>query len=88
MNVETKIKYKNRQYGILPVKYKEHTFPITLDWNDFLTINRIGKKWKSNKYGFISCYHTYDDETKEIFLHDIIMALKLKDEGSNRMVSE
>lgn len=74
------VQHKNKKYIVLNVKYKDIDLPVLIDKQDLKTIKRIDKKWKSNTYGFISCSHTTDDnDVKDVFLHEVIMALKMKD---------
>lgn len=81
-----KIKYNNKYYAVVPIKYKNNKFPIVLDWNDFLRYEKINDKfnmkWKCNQYGFISSpyVHSNDNDTGEVFLHEIVMARKMMDD--------
>lgn len=79
-----KIRHINSYYAVMKVDYKEHSLPVVVDWDDINIIKKLNKKWRSNQFGFISCSHTYDDETKEVFLHEIIMAMKMKSENKKR----
>lgn len=74
-----KVKHNNKLYGVMNISYKDIDLPVIIDWCDLNVLKDLDKNWKSNKYGFISCSHTYDDNTKDIFLHEIIMALRVKD---------
>jgi hypothetical protein len=76
-----KIKYKNSNYAVIKIKYKNLDLPILLDWEHFPKIKNLNKTWRCNKQGFISTIHTYDGVDKEVFMHDIVMALKQKAEG-------
>lgn len=80
-----KIRYKNKYYAIIKIKYKDLELPIVIDWQDFAIIRSLNKSWKCNKHGFISCSHIIDGELKEIFMHEIIMALKQKSEGKKKL---
>lgn len=73
-----KIRYKNKFYAVVNVKYKTFNVPVTLDWDDFRVISSLGKTWKCNKFGFVSCSHKYKGVQKEVFIHEIVMALKQK----------
>ncbi len=79
-----KVRYQNKYYAVVTVKYKEHVLPVVVDWDDINIIKKLDKKWKSNQYGFISCSHTCDDDTKEVFLHEIVVAMKMKSENKRR----
>lgn len=82
------INYKNKDYAVICINYKPKAhenlpklieLPVVVDVQDLPIIKKLNKKWKSNKFGFISCSHTYNNQTKEVYLHEIVMALKLKD---------
>lgn len=83
-NGHKKVSYKGQYYAIMEVEHKDSIRPILLDYKDYKYIKDLNKNWKCNKNNFISCTHTYNDNTKEIFIHDIIMALKHKDDGTER----
>ena len=76
-----KIRYKNNAYAVMDLQYKDLHLPIVTDWDDFQKLKDMKKSWKCNKYGFISCSHTLNDSTKEIFLHELVMAMKQNDAG-------
>jgi hypothetical protein len=80
-----KIRYKNKQYAVITIKYKENSLPTIVDWQDVNVIKKLDKVWKCNKHGFISCSHTYNNETREVFLHEIVMALKRKEDSMTRL---
>jgi len=79
-----KIRYKNQHYGIMVIKYKGLKLPVIMDYGDFKVVNNLKKAWKCNKLGLISCSHTYNNETKDVFLHELIMAIKQKNNGKTR----
>lgn len=76
-----RVRFKNNFYAIMRLKYKKEELPILIDWIDLNIIKRLNKRWKYNKYGFVLCTHTFNDKTKDVFLHEIIMALKYKDQS-------
>lgn len=82
MNTVKKVKYDNKYYGIMDMG--KNIKPLLLDWNDMKYITKLHKNWKCHKNMLVSCTHTYDGNTKEINIHDIVMALKHKDEGTDR----
>ncbi|AYV78653.1 MAG: hypothetical protein Edafosvirus22_10 [Edafosvirus sp.] len=76
-----KINYNNKDYAIIQLKYKNIPVPVVIDWKDLKIIDDLDKKWKCNDVGQVSCSHDYgnpQNKTKDVFLHEIIMALKLK----------
>jgi len=77
-----KIKLNNKDYVILNVTYKELNLPVLLDNIDGEYIKNSGKKWKSNDKGQIYCTHYINDVPNDIYLHEIIMARKQKDNNS------
>jgi len=74
-----KVRYKNKYYAVIYINE-----PVVIDLDDYMIIQNLNKKWRYNKCKFISCLHNYDDTYKEVFLHEIIMALKQKSEGERR----
>jgi hypothetical protein len=79
-----KIRYKNKYYGVICVKYKNLDLPVIVNWGDLQVINNLNKDWRCNNLGFVSCSHTHNDSTKEVYLHEVIMALKNKSEGKRK----
>lgn len=76
-----KIRYKNKNYAVIKISYKDVELPTVVDWDDFVKIRKLKKSWKTNNMGFVSCKHTYNNVTKELFLHEIIMAWKMKSQN-------
>lgn len=74
-----RVRYQNKNYAVIKVRYKNIDLPVVIDWDDFNTIKNLDKSWKSNMYGFISCSHKCNDDIKEVYMHEIIMAVKMKD---------
>jgi len=81
-----KIRYNNKDYAIIQLKYKNIPVPVVIDWNDLKFINKLDKKWRCNDVGQVSCNHTYDDTNKDILLHEIIMALKESKNTQNKPI--
>ena len=84
------VRYKKKKYAVICVKYKprdqttEH-LPGLIDYQDLDILVRIKKKWRCNKNKFISCSHTHNNVTKDVYLHEIIMALKQRDLGKEEL---
>lgn len=76
-----RIRYNNNYYAVIRLKYNDTDIPAVVDWDDFQKIRYINKHWKCNSGGFVSCTHTLNNKTKEVFLHDVIMTLQ---EGGKR----
>ena len=81
MNNYTKIAYKGKDYVIFELNYKNNNIPGVLDLNDFNVIKKMNKNWRCNNNGFIFCSHTYNGNTKDVYLHELVMLLKNKEEG-------
>ncbi len=75
-----KIIHNNKPYAVFDIEYRNTHFPVILDYADFSIINNLNKTWKCNPNGFISCTHVTNNVTKETFLHDVVMALKIRDQ--------
>ncbi len=73
------VKYKNKKYAIIRIGYKGIDLPIIIDFKDLSTFKRMNRnlktKWKYNKNGSVACCHTYKGATKNIYFHEIVMAL-------------
>ena len=74
-----KIRYKNKYYAVINMNYREHDLPVIIDWKDLKRVKDLNKTWKVNKYGFAYCLHTYDNVTREVYLHEVIIALRNED---------
>lgn len=83
MDCYRKISYNGKDYAVCKLNYKEHSLPVTLDWNDYNHIKKLNKKWKCTQNGFISCSHTLDGQNKDVYLHELVMLLKNKEDGLN-----
>ena len=77
-----KITYKDTKYVVLTID----NVAVLVDNDDFNTIKKIKNKWKLNTSGFISCYHTFNNETKEINLHEVVMAIKYGDKSQSKPI--
>ena len=80
-----KVRYKNKYYAVVPIVYKSNLLPSVLDWDDFRILKNIKKTWKCSRSGFVSCSHTYNDVTKDVYLHEIVMSIKRKNEGKSKI---
>jgi len=78
------VSYKGKKYTVMEVKCKDEMKPVLLDYSDFKYINKLNKTWKCTSSNFISCNHSVDDTRKEIFIHDVVMALIHRDKKTAR----
>ena len=79
MNNITKVNYNNKEYAVLNVRYKKTNLPVVLDIEDYDNIQNLNKRWKYHNSGLICCSHTYENKSKDIFIHNILMILKSHD---------
>lgn len=79
-----KVSYKNKYYAIIELSHKDDIKPMIMDYSDFQYIQNLNKSWKCNQSNLVSCTHTYDDTTKEIFMHDIVMSLINKENSTEK----
>ncbi|ARF09837.1 hypothetical protein Indivirus_4_9 [Indivirus ILV1] len=70
-----RITHNDQDYSIINIRYKDNQLPILLDWDDFVAIEKLKKKWKCNGNGFIYCQQDGND----YYLHELIMSLRNKD---------
>lgn len=76
-----KVSNNNKSYIIGDVEYRDAHVPFIIDYKDYQIIKSLNKNWKCNQNGFISCFHNIDNNVKEVYLHDVIMALQNKEYG-------
>ena len=74
--------YNNIPYTVINVKYKNKDLPLLLDRDDFHIIQSLDPSLKCNKYGSVCFSHTFNNNTRDVFIHEIIMALKNRDTNS------
>lgn len=85
MNNYKKITYEGEDYGIFNIDYENTQVPIVLDWNDFLEIKKLNKNWRCNQNGFVCCSHTLNGQTKDVFLHELVMIFKNRESGTKSL---
>jgi hypothetical protein len=73
------IYYKNNKYSVFEIKHNNIKYPVILNYQDYQYIKHLNKSWLINEFGNIYCNHTIEHKIKEIYLHDIIMNLKNKE---------
>ena len=78
-----KVHYKDNIYGILIIDYNGFKLPTVIDWDDVFVLKKLNKRWKCHKNGFLSTIHPYKGSDKHLYLHEIIMAQKMKQHGGN-----
>jgi hypothetical protein len=79
------INYNGQDYTVFNVKYKGYDLPVLLNKKDFLDIKKMGKEWRCNQNGFISCSHTYNGITKDVYIHELVMLLKNKNNNEENL---
>jgi len=73
------ITYQNKRVTVIKVKYKNADVPVLIDTVDLAKIRGLDKAWRINKLGFVSCEHVHQGESKDVYLHELIMTLKMQD---------
>lgn len=79
MNDYDLINYENKDYAVFRMNYQDYSIPAILDSKDFVVINKMNKTWRCNQNGFISCSHTVNGNRKDVYLHELVMLLQIKD---------
>lgn len=79
------VTYNHKDYAIVEFMYNNIKLPVILDYKDFAVIDNLQKKWKCNEFGFISCIHEYGSNIKEVFMHEVVMALRVKEENKKTL---
>jgi len=73
------------KYVVINAKYKNtYDIPILLDAKDSAYIKSLNKSWKCANNGTVYMSYESGDISQDIYMHEIIMALKLKDNNSKR----
>ena len=80
MDTYNPINYKQKDYIVFKMTFKGNNIPVILDLKDFNSIKKMNKKWRCNQNGFILCSHSHNGITKDVFLHELVMILKNKEE--------
>lgn len=70
-----KVRYDNNYYAVFNTVFDGANIPVVMNWEDFNILKKIKKSWRCSNNGFISCSHTHNNDTMEIFLHEIVMGL-------------
>lgn len=76
------INYEGKDYAVFKLTYKDYSLPAILDIEDFRTIQKMNKNWRCNATGFVGCSHTVNGVTKDVYLHELVMLSKNKEEGT------
>ena len=77
MSIEYKhIKHNRKSYIVFPIKYKNDKLPTVLSYEDFDMFTKVDKKWRYNPNGFVFTKHKLNDTTKDVYLHEFVMAIK------------
>lgn len=69
-------------YAVSSIYHKGKKYPIILNKKDFDIIHKLNKNWSVSENGSLVAPHVNDNgETIEIYMHEIVMALKNRDLG-------
>jgi hypothetical protein len=81
MEKSKKVSHNNKEYCIFTLKYKNKSVPVLLDWKDYNIVKNLNKKWYINENGSVVCQHKINNKCYDLYLHEIVMSLKTKDDG-------
>ena len=73
------VSYKKKKYVVMCITHKDIKYPLVINETDIDTIERLELEWKYNKHGFAVCSIPYKNGIKDIYMHMVIMILKLQD---------
>jgi hypothetical protein len=76
-----RIMHDGKSYIVFNLTFKNKDVPIILDYADMKFISRLDKTWCINDSGAVVCHHILNGKQINIYLHEVVMALKLKDAG-------
>uniref|UniRef100_A0A6C0ACV2 Uncharacterized protein n=1 Tax=viral metagenome TaxID=1070528 RepID=A0A6C0ACV2_9ZZZZ len=78
-----KVYYKGKNYAVIDLKYKNKNLPLVLDWKDFQKVKKFDKKWKCNSNKTVYCTHSTNENSRDVFIHDIVKAFDVQDGGGS-----
>jgi hypothetical protein len=67
------LEYHNNRYTISTIQHSGNTIPILLNRDVYKTIKRLDKKWYINDKNHVYCFHDTDDDTYQVYLHEVVM---------------
>lgn len=69
--------YKNKEYCVMEVLYKNNKVPVIFDSEFEPVIKRVSEKWNCGTFGIVSCnyYNPVDEKNYTIKIHDLIMSI-------------
>ena len=77
------VSYKKKKYAVICITHKDKKYPVVIDELDIDIIQRLELEWNYNKHGFAVCSIPYKNGTKDIYMHMVIMILKLQKHKKN-----
>ncbi len=70
----------NKKYTVFELSYKNNKVPIIVDKKYYSYLKNLNKSWYINENGFVITTHKIDDDNSiDINLHEIIMALHIQE---------
>jgi hypothetical protein len=79
--IYTQVIYEKNEYAVININ---DNYPAIIDYKYLKAINNLKKEWKTNKNGFIYCKHNLDDKIRDIYIHELVMALS--DDNKNESI--
>ncbi len=80
-------KYNQAKYAVFPVYYKQYNqsykLPVIMSYDDFIRIKPLRKNWIYSSNGLIYCYHTLNNLTKKVYLHELVLLLNNRNNNQN-----
>jgi hypothetical protein len=77
------LKSNNNIYTVFSIINRGKAVPVIVDYKDYKYISSLNKSWYLNEYGSVVCQHQHNGNTIELYLHEIVMALKHKELNIN-----
>jgi len=78
-NETTQITFRGKKYAVIKISYKKAKLPLVLDWDDYKEVKKLDKNWKCHQNGFVSSRYLNNGEHKDLFIHEIVKAIDIKD---------
>jgi hypothetical protein len=79
-----KVLFNGIDFIVMNILYKQWDIPILLNYEDGKYIKDLNKNWKCTDTGLVYCTHEHNGAMHEIYIHEVVMARKMKELGEQK----
>jgi hypothetical protein len=72
------LEYKGHRYTVVTIRHSNTTLPLLLDREIYKIIRNMNKVWYVNHMNQVYCLHQIDEETYQIYMHDLVLKIHNK----------